>query len=101
RVLPTVELARRFPGPSYRPAAQLYVATPAVLRYLGIDPATIKPGTDFLAARSARVDNLVIPSFTDRREFRVTNVQRIDLGGHLFGAPFPADSVEARTPPAF
>jgi putative ABC transport system permease protein len=101
RVLPTVELARRFPGPSYRPAAQLYVATPAVLRYLGIDPATVKPSTDFLADRTARIDNLVIPSFTGRREFRVTNVQRIDIGRHLFGNPFPADSAEARTPPAF
>jgi putative ABC transport system permease protein len=86
---------------SYRPAAQLYVATPAVLRYLGIDPATIKPGTDFLADRSARINDLAIPSLMARREFRVTNVQRIDIGRHLFGAPYSADSVQERTPPAF
>jgi putative ABC transport system permease protein len=101
RVLPTIELTRKFPGPSYHPAAQLYVATPAVLRYLGIDPATVRPDADFLAARGAKVEELVIPSFLARREFRVTNVQRIDIGGHLFGAPFPSDSEEARTPPAF
>lgn len=101
RVLPPVDLAKRVGEMSYRPAAQLYVATPAVLRYLGIDPATIKPGTDFLADRSARINDLVIPSLTARREFRVTNVQRIEIGRHLFGAPYPADSAQGRTPPAF
>ena len=29
----------------------LYVATPAVLRYLGISPATITPATDFLTVQ--------------------------------------------------
>jgi putative ABC transport system permease protein len=101
RVLPPVELVQKSPGPHYRPAAQLYVATPAVLRYLGIDPATVKPGTDFLVDRSARVDDLVIPSFTSRKEYSVTNVQRIDASGHLFGSPFPEDSEEAGAPAAF
>ena len=101
RVLPPVEFMRKSPGPSYRPAAQLYVATPAVLRYLGIDPATVKPGTDFLVDRGTRVDGLVIPSYTSRKEYRITNVQRIDVGEHLFGSPFPADAEEARTSAAF
>jgi putative ABC transport system permease protein len=78
--------ARKYPGPSFRPGAQLFVATPAVLSDLGIDPATIDPSTDFLADRSVRTDQLVIPSFVDRREFRLTNVQRIDVGRHLFGS---------------
>jgi putative ABC transport system permease protein len=87
RVLPTVELTRKSAdGRMYRGEGQLYVATPAVLRYLGIDPATVDPGTDFLADRSVPTSELVIPSFTSRREFAVTNVQRIDIGGHRFGS---------------
>ncbi len=85
RVLPTTELTRKS-GQMYRTAAELFVATPAVLRYLGIDPATIDPGTDFLAAPGVPTNELVIPSFRDRREFAVTNVQRIDIGRHLFGS---------------
>jgi putative ABC transport system permease protein len=90
RVLPTIELTRRFDSPeggkSYRSQSQLYVATPAVLRYLGIDPATIDPSTDFLVDRSVETNELTIPSMTSRRFFPVTNVQKIELGRHLFGA---------------
>ena len=99
RFIPTVELTRSFRSPeggkNYRSQSQLYVATPAVLEYLGIDPATIDPGTDFLVDRSVTAKDLVIPSFTSRREIPVTNVQKIDTGRHLFGA----DS--GRTPPYF
>jgi putative ABC transport system permease protein len=66
-----------------------------VLEYLGIDPATIDPGTDFLVDRSVMAKDLVIPSFTSRREIPVTNVQRIDTGRHLFGAQ------SGRNPPFF
>src|SRR5215218_8282969 len=58
------------------------LATPAVLEYLGIDPATIDRGTDFLVDRSVRTDELVIPSVTSRKEVAVTNVQRIEVGQH-------------------
>jgi putative ABC transport system permease protein len=92
RVLMDIELASRSGPKSYSPAAQLFVATPAMLRYLGIDPATIRPDTDFLAPPSLPTDRLVIPSLTSgkdfRREFRVSNVQRIDIGRHLFGSAF-------------
>jgi putative ABC transport system permease protein len=84
KVLPTAELAKKS-GMNYRPAAELFVATPAMLRYLGIDPATIKPGTDFLLS-SGVSNKLVIPSFKDRRDFAMTHVQRIDLRGRLFGS---------------
>jgi putative ABC transport system permease protein len=80
KVLPTVELTKKS-GRQYRSAVQLFVATPAMLRYLGIDPSTIRPGTNFLAAPGVGVEKLVIPSFTDRRDVAVTHVQRIDLGG--------------------
>jgi putative ABC transport system permease protein len=96
RVFDSVDLARRLDGPEgrkqYRAESSLYVATPAVLRYLGVDPATVAPGTDFLADRSVRTDQLVIPDFETERDQAVTNVQKIDIGNHLFGS----DSALAR-----
>ena len=96
QVLPTIELTRQVGRKSYRSQSQLYVATPAVLEYLGIDPATVKPGTDFLLDRSVKADQLVIPSLRSRKVFRVTNVQKIDVGRHLFGADsgrYPANFI--------
>ena len=99
RFIPTVEITRSFTSPeggkNYRADSQLYVATPAVLEYLGIDPATIDSGTDFLVDRSVTTKDLVIPSFTSRREIAVTNVQKVDTGRHLFGAE------SGRKPPFF
>jgi putative ABC transport system permease protein len=90
RFLPTVELTKTFRSPeggkNYQAQSEAFVATPAVLEYLGIDPATIDPGTDFLVDRTVTAKDLVIPSFTSRREIAVTNVQKIDTGRHLFGA---------------
>ena len=78
---------RRIAGPNYRAEAQLYVATPAVLAYLGIDPATVDPGTDFLADRSVRTDRARHPELRGPAgDSAVTNVQRIDVGRHLFGS---------------
>ena len=90
RVIPTIELARRFEGPAgrkeYRAQSQLLVATPVVLKYLGIDPAAVDPSTDFLADQSVAAEELVIPSFTSHEEIAVTNVQKIETGEHLFGS---------------
>jgi putative ABC transport system permease protein len=86
RVFPTIELTKTSDGKRFTSQSQLYVATPAVLRYLGIDPATIDPSTDFLLDRSVRANDLVIPSMTSRKGLRVTNVQKIEVGRHLFGA---------------
>jgi putative ABC transport system permease protein len=83
------------PGTCYVTESHLYVATPALLRYVGIDPATVDPSTDFLADRSVPTDELVTtneqttgrgggePKVTERA---VTNVQRID-SRKLFGSP--------------
>jgi putative ABC transport system permease protein len=87
RVFPSIELAKFDGGRHYIAQSQLYVATPAVLRYLGIDPATIAPSADFLVDRSVSAKDLRIPSMTNGRPFPVvTNVQKIDVGRHLFGA---------------
>ena len=75
--------------------SRLYVATPALLGYLGIDPATVDPGTDFLADPAVRTDELVIPDIStpeggEASEDAVTNVQTID-SRKLFGSPIAAD----------
>ena len=50
----------------------LHVATPAVLRYLGISPATISPATDFLTARAGQLVVSTPSTFAT-----LTRVQRI------------------------
>jgi putative ABC transport system permease protein len=94
RVFDSVILARRI-GREYHGDSRLYVATPAVLRYLGIDPATIDPAADFLLDRSVRTRGLVVPGETFDDELPVENIQKIETGRHLFGA-----DVE-QTPPKF
>jgi putative ABC transport system permease protein len=96
RVRPTIDLARRIDTRMWRPESQLYVATPAVLRYAGIDPASVDPGTDFLADRSAPTDQLGIPKPAGG-ELAVTNVQRVEIGGRLFGNPW-GEWAAGRTP---
>jgi putative ABC transport system permease protein len=111
RVLPTQTLLRKIdnrddrrwsrrgvtcfgPARCYGTEAHLYVATPALLKYLGIDPATLDPSTDFLVDRSVRTDELVTVREPRRSrggrepnatEIPVTNVQRID-SRKLFGS---------------
>jgi len=81
RFLPTVEVTKAFTSSngdkSYRAEAELYVATPALLAYLRVDPGSISPTTDYLVARDVNPDELVVPSLTSRKEFPVTHVQRI------------------------
>ena len=72
--------------------SRLYVATPALLRYAGVAPATVDPSTDFLADPSVPTDELVTvrPDLTTGKpkvtELPVTNVQRIE-SRKLFGSP--------------
>jgi putative ABC transport system permease protein len=97
RVRPTIDLARRVGDRFWRPESQLYVATPAVLRYLGSDPAAVDPGSDFLADRSVPTDELVIPPTGGREEdLAVTNVQRVDTGRRLFGNPWGVWAADQR-----
>jgi len=90
RVIPPLELTRRFDGPAgrkeYRAESQLLVATSAVLEYLGIDPAAVAPSTDFLTDRRIATDELVIPTFASHEEIAVANDQKVDMGDHLFGS---------------
>jgi putative ABC transport system permease protein len=91
----------------YISESRLYVATPALLRYLGIDPASVDPSTDFLVDRTVQTDGLVTVRFqtTGARgeakltERPVTNVQRID-SRKLFGAP-KAEGEAAMAPTSF
>src|SRR5262245_53533644 len=87
KVRPTVELAKKTGG-NYQSVGEVLVATPAMLRYIGVDPASIDPGTDFLVPRGIATNKFVIPSLADRRDFRITNVQRISISRHLVGSAF-------------
>jgi putative ABC transport system permease protein len=84
RMVPAVELVTTENGRLFKNASQLYVATPAVLRYLGIDPTTIRPGADFLIDRSVATND--VTTSTHVRPRHITNVQKIEVGRHLFGA---------------
>ena len=102
QVVSTVDLTRKRPGPLYELEGWLFVATPAVLRYLGIDPATIDPDTDFLADPGTTIDELVIPSSTSFEAYAVTNVQRVPTGRRLFGSfDFGFNEVLGYVPPTF
>jgi putative ABC transport system permease protein len=83
------------PAGCYVTESRLYVATPALLRYIGIDPAAVDPSRDFLVDRSVATDDLVAaieqpgarPGADPMvRERAVTNVQTID-SRKLFGSP--------------
>jgi putative ABC transport system permease protein len=81
------------PSGCYVLTSRLYVATPALLRYLGVDPASVDPSTDFLVDSSVQTDGLVtvrVEMATRARprliERAITNVQRIE-SRKLFGAP--------------
>jgi putative ABC transport system permease protein len=94
------------PAGCYVTESHLYVATPAVLRYVGIDPAAVDPSTDFLVDRSVPTDELVTASEQPTpgtggkpkvTELAVTNVLRID-SRKLFGS---ADGETGLAPTSF
>ncbi|SRR6266511_588248 len=78
RALVAVGLARQSGPKRWTRGSGLYVATPALLRHLGIDPATVDPSADFLADPTVPTDKLVILGIRARTKSAVTNVQRID-----------------------
>ena len=78
RGLIAVGFARQVDERAWTLASGVYVATPAVLRHLGIDAATVDPSTDFLADPTVPTDELVILSVKARSQLAVTSVQRID-----------------------
>jgi putative ABC transport system permease protein len=102
RVRPTIELTRSEDGRLFRVEADLYVATPAVLSYIGMDSAAIRPGTEFLVDRGVRTPGLGFPTLADgrREELRLGNVQLIETGRRLLGAGMAphADRVAFVTP---
>ena len=85
RALVAVGLAKQTGPESWNRGSGVYVATPALLRYLRIDPATVDPSADFLADRAVPTDKFVILNLLTRTRPPVTNVQRID-SKRIFGA---------------
>ena len=78
RSLVAVGLSQQDSPKNWSRGSGLYVATPALLGYLGIDPATVDPSADFLADPTVPTDKLVIFKPRARQQLPVTNVQRID-----------------------
>ena len=78
RAMVAAGLARKTSPKGFNLASGLYVATPPLLRHLGIDPATVDPTADFLADRTVPTEELIILHFRDRTERPVTNGQRIN-----------------------
>jgi putative ABC transport system permease protein len=76
--LVSVGLAKRVGERHWTRGSGVYVATPALLDYLGIDPATVDPSADFLADPTVPTDELAILRIGPDQEFPVTNVQRVD-----------------------
>jgi putative ABC transport system permease protein len=77
QALVSIGLSRR-DEKNFTRGSGVYVATPALLRYLGVDPASVDPSTDFLADPTVPTGKLFILDIRARTEHPVTNVQRID-----------------------
>jgi putative ABC transport system permease protein len=94
-VFSPTEITKKTSPTFYRVSGQLLVATPAVLRYIGVDPGTIDQRTDFVADPSVATRQLVIPSMGTRREYRLTGLQRVATHGRLFGNPWGDSGAQA------
>jgi putative ABC transport system permease protein len=93
----TVGLVRQVTPKSFTLGSGLYVATPPLLRHLGIDPATVDRTADFLADPTVPTDELFILSLQGRQQLPVANVQRVDsrqvLGSGNSDASLPSSFV--------
>jgi putative ABC transport system permease protein len=104
QVFIALDLLRKTAPESYRLSGWLFVATPAVLRYLGIDPATIDPETDFLIDPTVDTDGLLLPTKPGRPRLKLSlaHVQRVKTRGRLFGSfDFGFNEVQRYVPPSF
>ena len=73
-------LARRINAHTYRDAGTVFVATPALLGHLGIDPSTVDPKTELLTPLHIRPYLIGgPPSPHDRGPASVGHVQHIDV----------------------
>jgi putative ABC transport system permease protein len=78
RAFVAVGFAKKVGPRSWTRGSGVYVATPALLKHLGIDPATIDPSADFLADPTVPTDEFVILGIGPMKRLAVKNVQRID-----------------------
>jgi putative ABC transport system permease protein len=104
QVFVPLDLVRKRGPESYRLSGWLFVATPVVLRYMGIDPATIDSDTDFLVDPSVDTRGLLLLTKLRGRPQRLalTHVQRVKTRGRLFGSfDFGFNEVQTYVPPSF
>ena len=97
RALVAVGLAKHTGPERFTRGSGVYVATPALLGYLGVDSATVGPTSDFLADPTVPTDDLVLLDMHARKQLPVTNVQRID-SAQVFGA---GEGDSGRVPDSF
>ena len=73
-----VSLVRKLSSHSFNGLGFAYVATPELLRHLGIDPTTVRSSTELLTSRT---DDVLLLDMTVRRDpaKSQTHVQRVDL----------------------
>ena len=81
--LVAVRFSKQIEPKSWTQGSGVYVATPAMLRYLGIDPASVDSSADYLADATVPTGEFVIldiraGSRGRPRESAIENVQRID-----------------------
>jgi putative ABC transport system permease protein len=75
-IRPAVALGRQVDEDTVRHLGLLYVATPELLRHLGIDPASVKPGTDVLTVHTG---DLHFANLSGGGAPPVQDVQVVDL----------------------
>ena len=75
RALLAVGFAKRVSAEQWTRGSGVYVATPALLRHLGVDPATVDPSADFLADPTVPTDEFVIFDIKTRGESAIENVR--------------------------
>ena len=78
RALISAGFSKRVSPEQWTRGSGVYVATPALLRHLGVDPATVDPSTDFLADPSVPTGEFVILDIRTRGQSAIENVQRIE-----------------------
>ncbi len=98
RALIAVGLSQQTGPETWRQGSGLYVATPALLRYLGIDPATVNPNADFLADPTVPTDKLHPEppgegATSPSRTFRGSTAARFSAPGDRTPASVPSSFV--------
>ena len=79
---PYAALGRRVGPNTLRDSGDIYVATPALLRHLGLDPAAVTPSTQLLTTQRAPAHLVNVPRMVGQGPVPARAVQHVDLPGY-------------------